>query len=142
MKSSESQPLSVFLCGDVMPGRGIDQALPHPGNPVLHESHCGDAREYVRLAEHVSGPITRPLGFRHIWGDALAELEQATVDASVINLETSITRSDEFWPGKAIHYRMNPPNIGCLTAAGISACSLANNHVLDWGRSGLTETLQ
>jgi poly-gamma-glutamate capsule biosynthesis protein CapA/YwtB (metallophosphatase superfamily) len=37
---------------------------------------------------------------------------------------------------------MHPRNIGCLTAAGASACTLANNHVLDWGHEGLRETLQ
>ncbi|PYK51418.1 MAG: capsule biosynthesis protein, partial [Verrucomicrobia bacterium] len=25
--------MRLFLCGDVMTGRGIDQALPHPANP-------------------------------------------------------------------------------------------------------------
>jgi poly-gamma-glutamate capsule biosynthesis protein CapA/YwtB (metallophosphatase superfamily) len=35
-----------------------------------------------------------------------------------------------------------PRNIDCLTIAGIDCCCLANNHVLDWGRTGLTETLQ
>jgi len=29
----------------------------------------------------------------------------------------------------------------CLAEAGIDYCSLANNHVLDWGYSGLTQTL-
>jgi poly-gamma-glutamate capsule biosynthesis protein CapA/YwtB (metallophosphatase superfamily) len=37
---------------------------------------------------------------------------------------------------------MHPRNIGCLTAACISCCSLANNHVLDWGEQGLQETLR
>src|SRR5207249_667109 len=46
------------------------------------------------------------------------------------------------WPGKGIHYRMHPPNIGSLSAARIDACALANNHVLDWGYQGLSETLQ
>src|SRR5206468_4050793 len=32
--------------------------------------------------------------------------------------------------------------IGCLMAAGIDCCCLANNHVLDWGHQGLMETLQ
>ncbi len=36
---------------------------------------------------------------------------------------------------------MHPQNIGCLSAAHISACALANNHVLDWGYDGLSETL-
>ena len=37
---------------------------------------------------------------------------------------------------------MNPENITCLTAAKIDYCSLANNHVLDWGYSGLIETIE
>jgi poly-gamma-glutamate synthesis protein (capsule biosynthesis protein) len=37
---------------------------------------------------------------------------------------------------------MNPENIGCLTAAGIDGCALANNHMLDWGIPGLLETLE
>ena len=28
--------IALFLCGDVMPGRAIDQILPHPSNPKLH----------------------------------------------------------------------------------------------------------
>jgi poly-gamma-glutamate synthesis protein (capsule biosynthesis protein) len=37
---------------------------------------------------------------------------------------------------------MHPLNAGCLTAAGIDCCCLANNHVMDWGYEGLEETLQ
>src|SRR6266576_4240851 len=36
---------------------------------------------------------------------------------------------------------MSPENAECLAAAGIDCCVLANNHVLDWGRAGLLETL-
>ena len=37
---------------------------------------------------------------------------------------------------------MNPRNIHCLSAAGINACALANNHILDWGYDGLSESLR
>jgi poly-gamma-glutamate synthesis protein (capsule biosynthesis protein) len=134
--------MRLFLCGDVMTGRGIDQALPHPVNPVLYEPYVRDAREYVHLAEKAHGSIPRPLSFDYIWGDALEGLERAEVDFRLVNLETAITSSETPWIGKAIHYRMHPQNIGCLSAAQISACALANNHVLDWGYDGLTETLQ
>src|SRR5438094_3440820 len=134
--------LRLFLCGDVMTGRGIDQALPHHVNPILYEPYVRDAREYVHLAEKAHGPIPRPLSFDHIWGDALQELECAEVDLRIVNLETAITSAETPWPNKAIHYRMHPQNIGCLSAAHIGACALANNHVLDWGYDGLSETLQ
>jgi poly-gamma-glutamate capsule biosynthesis protein CapA/YwtB (metallophosphatase superfamily) len=132
----------IFLCGDVMSGRGIDQALPHPVNPILYEPYVRDARDYVALAEKANGPIPRPLSVDYIWGDALRELEGARVDVRIVNLETAITSAETPWPEKGIHYRMHPQNIGCLTAAQISACALANNHVLDWGYDGLSETLK
>jgi poly-gamma-glutamate capsule biosynthesis protein CapA/YwtB (metallophosphatase superfamily) len=134
--------LRLFLCGDVMTGRGIDQALPHPVDPVLYEPYVRDAREYVDLAEKANGPIPRPVTFDYIWGEALLELERASVDLRIINLETAITSEPTPWPDKGIHYRMHPLNIGCLLAARISACALANNHVLDWGYSGLPETMR
>jgi len=142
MAANQPEATTLFLCGDVMTGRGVDQVLPHPGNPVLYESYVRDARQYVRLAEAVSGPIPRPVDFGYIWGDALDELQQAGTDLRIINLETSITTSEDAWPRKGIHYRMHPRNIGCLTAAGIDCCCLANNHVLDWGYGGLAETIQ
>jgi poly-gamma-glutamate capsule biosynthesis protein CapA/YwtB (metallophosphatase superfamily) len=134
--------MRLFLCGDVMAGRGIDQALGHSANPILYEPYVRDAREYVELAEKAHGPIPRPLSFDYIWGDALPELERAKVDFRVVNLETAITSAETPWPGKGVHYRMHPQNIGCLSAGHISACCLANNHVLDWGYDGLSETLQ
>ncbi|HEX7080447.1 MAG TPA: CapA family protein [Gammaproteobacteria bacterium] len=131
----------LFLCGDVMTGRGIDQVLPHPSDPRLHEPYVRDARTYVELAERANGAIPRPASFAYIWGAALADLARVAPDARIVNLETSVTRSGAYWPGKGIHYRMHPANVGCLTAAGIDCCVLANNHVLDWGFDGLVETL-
>jgi poly-gamma-glutamate capsule biosynthesis protein CapA/YwtB (metallophosphatase superfamily) len=125
-----------------MTGRGIDQVLPYPSGPVLYEPYIKDARQYVDIAERMSGPIPRRVDFSYIWGDAAEELDRAAPDLRLINLETSVTESDDYWKGKGINYRMHPKNAPCLTAARIDFCSLANNHVLDWGTSGLTETLK
>src|SRR6266700_4056459 len=140
--NSQPSSLRVFFCGDLMTGRGIDQALPYPVNPILYEPYVRDAREYVDLAEKAHGVFGRPVTFDYIWGAALEELAQARVDLRIVNLETAITSAETHWPGKGIHYRMHPRNIGCLAAAGIHACILANNHVLDWGYAGLSGTLQ
>jgi poly-gamma-glutamate capsule biosynthesis protein CapA/YwtB (metallophosphatase superfamily) len=134
--------VTLFLCGDVMTGRGIDQVLSSPSDPELHESYVRNAGTYVDLAEQVNGPIVRPASFESVWGAALAELERVAPDARIINLETSVTRSEDYWRGKGIHYRMHPENVGCLTVAEIDCCVLANNHVLDWGYAGLEETLE
>ncbi len=138
----QGSSVTLFLCGDVMIGRGIDQALPNPGDPTIHEPYAQDARVYLRLAEQAGGPIPRPVDFSYIWGDALDELARMQPDLRAVNLETSITASEDLWPGKGINYRMHPDNLPCLTAAGIHYCALANNHVLDWGYRGLRETLQ
>jgi len=134
------QSLRLFLCGDVMCGRGIDQVLEHPCSPEIYEDHMRSAEDYVRLAEQVNGPIPRRNGPSYVWGAALAQLERMKPDARIINLETAVTRSNDYMR-KGINYRMSPENAGCLRAARIDCCTLANNHVLDWGRAGLDETL-
>jgi len=133
-------PVTLFLCGDVMTGRGIDQILPRPCDPAIREPYMDSALGYVQLAEEANGPIPRSVDASHIWGDALAEFQRLKPQARIINLETAVTCSEDRM-AKGINYRMNPANISCLTAAGIDCCALANNHVLDWGMSGLTETL-
>lgn len=136
-----SPAITLFLCGDVMPGRGIDQILPHPSLPRLHEPYVVHAGDYVALAERKNGAMPRPVDYDYIWGDALEILERNAPDLRIINLETAITTSDAWWRGKGIHYRMHPGNVRCLTVAGIDCCVLANNHVLDWGYPGLDDTL-
>lgn len=136
-----STNLTLLLCGDVMLGRGLDQLLAHPGDPTLHERHVRDAAEYVALAERRSGPIPRPVDDTWPWGVALAEIEGSRSAVLVLNLETSVTLSADFAPGKEIHYRMSPGNLGALVAVRPDVCVLANNHVGDFGRLGLEETL-
>ncbi|AXK36834.1 CapA family protein [Streptomyces armeniacus] len=133
--------LTLFLCGDVMLGRGVDQILPHPGDPELREGYAGDARFYVRAAEAVNGPVPAPVPYSWPWGDALGVLDEAAPDARIVNLETAVTGGGTFAPGKAVHYRMHPANAPALAAVRPDVCVLANNHVLDFGRHGLRDTL-
>lgn len=139
--NTASERIRLCLCGDVMTGRGVDQILPQPSDPTLHEQYMRNALGYVVLAEQASGPIAKPVDFAYIWGDVLAELQAGEPAVRIANLETAVTTSDDYWPDKAIHYRMHPANLPCLTVAGWDCCSLANNHVLDWGYPGLLETL-
>lgn len=135
------ETVSLLLSGDVMTGRGIDQILPSPSDPRLFEPCVRSAVEYVQLAERVSGPIPRRATFDYVWGDASEIWSLHKPDARIINLETAVTASQDADPDKDIHYRMHPANVPCLTTAGIDCCVLANNHVLDWGRRGLEDTL-
>ena len=134
--------VTLFLCGDVMLGRGVDQILLHPGDPILRERSVHDARTYVALAARVHGSIPQPVDWSWPWGDALELLAQVDCDARIINLETSITTSADFARGKGVHYRMHPANVEAVGIVRPDVCVLSNNHVLDFGRRGLLETLE
>jgi poly-gamma-glutamate capsule biosynthesis protein CapA/YwtB (metallophosphatase superfamily) len=142
MTTSPASDVVVFLTGDVMTGRAIDQILPHPGDPALREPLVSDARTYIRLAEETNGRIPVPVDFAWPWGEALPLLEEYAPDVRLLNLETSVTAGGEFAPRKAVHYRMHPDNVGCLTAVRPNVCALANNHILDFGYVGLADTLR
>jgi poly-gamma-glutamate synthesis protein (capsule biosynthesis protein) len=122
--------ITLFLAGDVMTGRGIDQTLPFPGDDRLHEDYVDSAVEYVHLAERAHGSIGSPVAFDYIWGEALLELDHRKPDARIVNLETAVTRSTAY-EAKGINYKMSPANVPVISAAGFDCCVLANNHVFD-----------
>ena len=132
--------LTLLLTGDVMLGRGVDQILAHSCPPGLHEPFVASAEEYVTLAERVSGAIPRHVGPEYVWGDALAAIAAQRPHARIVNLETTATLSEDVAP-KEVTYRMHPANVDVLAAGGVDCCVLANNHIGDWGRQGLLETL-
>ncbi|WP_454753961.1 CapA family protein [Cupriavidus necator] len=132
--------ISLFLCGDVMPGRGVDQLFTTASVPTLGDGSFGSALDYVKLAERKTGPIARPVNHAYIWGDALDELARRRPAVRIVNLGAAITTSEDAWPGRRVHHRMHPANTACLSTAGIDCAVLANNHVLDWGYAGLRDT--
>lgn len=136
-----NDPLKLFLAGDVMTGRGIDQVLPYSVNPRLYERYTNSAERYVQLTEQTSGNIPDEVSYHYIWGDALEIINNIDPDTRIVNLETAVTTHDGYWKNKGIHYRMHPKNTPLLTEAGIGICVLGNNHALDWGYDGLEETL-
>ena len=131
----------IMLTGDVMLGRGIDQILRHSVDPLIHEEYMRSAIGYVTLAEEKNGPIPRRVPPEYVWGDALPLLREYEPRVRIVNLETAVTTSDAAWPGKGINYRLHPANVDVLNAGRIDCAVLSNNHVIDWGRNGLLETL-
>jgi poly-gamma-glutamate capsule biosynthesis protein CapA/YwtB (metallophosphatase superfamily) len=101
---------TLALTGDVMLGRGVNEAL-----------------RAARPAEP--------------WGDVLPLLLSA--DLRVINLECAITGHRRPWSRtpKVFHFRADPLAVEVLKAARVDACSLANNHTLDFEEKGLLDTL-
>ena len=133
--------MNVILAGDVMLGRGVDQALEQSCSPEIREPYVTDAREYLTLAEARNGELDTPLAARELWGDALERIRLIDPDHLIVNLENAVTFSDSFYPEKGIHYRAHPENLEVLAAAGVDGAIVANNHVLDFDRRGLEDTL-
>jgi poly-gamma-glutamate synthesis protein (capsule biosynthesis protein) len=77
-----------------------------------------------------------------VWGDVLPHLAQA--DLRIINLECALTNHLQPWTRseKMFHFRADPKAVRVLQAAHIDACTLANNHILDYEERGLRDTLR
>ena len=104
--------ITLALTGDVMLGRGVAGALD----------------DHMRPEEP--------------WGDVMPLLEAA--DLRIINLECAVTDNEQPWTRtpKVFHFRARPSAIETLRTARIDACSLANNHTLDFEEQGLLDTLE
>jgi poly-gamma-glutamate synthesis protein (capsule biosynthesis protein) len=63
-----------------------------------------------------------------------------SADLTVVNLETAVTSRGQPQP-KYYHFRTNPTAFTALRDGGVDIANMANNHVLDYGRVGLSDTL-
>lgn len=88
----------------------------------------------VKEAIHLKG-IDYPLG-------SLRPLMQQA-DLVIVNLECAITDSPWIWSGaeKAFYFGASPNAALILSRNRIKLVSLANNHILDFDRRGLSDTL-
>lgn len=76
------------------------------------------------------------------WGDTVSLFHSA--DARICNLECVLSDRGAPWSEypKEFHFRSAAKNVAVLSAAGINAVSIANNHVLDYGYQALLDMIQ
>ncbi|MER6299448.1 CapA family protein [Kitasatospora sp. NPDC001539] len=91
----------------------------------VHFEGRTEARLSVQPPEPALGPISRTL---------------ADADLSVLNLETAITGRGAPEP-KTYTFRTSPKALSVLKDSGVDVVSMANNHAVDFGADGLTDTL-
>lgn len=77
-------------------------------------------------------------GYKYIWGNMLPLLQKN--DLNIINLETTLTTSQDR-VSKIFNFKAAPDKVKALTLANINIANLANNHIRDFGDSGLEETI-
>jgi len=63
-------------------------------------------------------------------------------DVAMVNLETAVTEGGDPTPNKEYLFRAPPSAFRAIKAGGIDVVSLANNHGMDYGASGLRDTLR
>ena len=73
-------------------------------------------------------------------GEIASRFRQA--DVSFLNLEHALSEKGELLRGKAFFHRGSPAHFDGLVEAGFSCVNLANNHILDYGESAMSETIE
>jgi hypothetical protein len=131
---SSPRPRSAPTGTASAPAAGTTAASPAPaprasgGGPVTL-AFAGDV--------HFEGSAGASLGGGRL-GSAYGVLRRA--DFAVVNLETAVTERGTAQP-KEFTFRAPAAAIGVLKRAGVDAVTLANNHGMDYGRVGLSDTL-
>ena len=105
------------------------QAATAPGTVTL--AFAGDVNFSGRTAKLLGNPATS-------FGPISSVLRSA--DFAALNLETAVTGRGTPQP-KTYHFRAAPGAFIALRDAGVDLVTMANNHVLDYGTTGLADTM-
>lgn len=101
------------------------------GSGDITIAFAGDVHFVGRTAKLLKHPATA-------FGPIASLLRSA--DLTMVNLETAVTSRGTPQP-KYYHFRTTPVAFTALRDAGVKVATMANNHVLDYGRVGLSDTL-
>lgn len=111
------------------------QAKSVPTTPAAKEpitiAFGGDTHFYAQLGDRLADPRTA-------LGPTIPALKGA--DFAMVNLETAITMRGTKEP-KEFNFRAPPSAFNALKAAGIDVVTMANNHGVDYGQVGLSDSL-
>ena len=143
------RPLAIFFLGVALAGCATAAPATHPvpalsdsspsvlvpgpghASPDITLAFAGDVnfanrtRELLKHPASAFGPISAVLG---------------SADFTAVNLETAVTSTGTPQP-KQFHFRTTGKAFTAIRAAGIDLVTMANNHVLDYGQTGLADTL-
>lgn len=62
-------------------------------------------------------------------------------DFTIINLEGTLTNSDNMRPTKEWNHKGRPEYVNILTKASVEAVTLGNNHIMDYQQEGVADTI-
>ena len=136
MASAEESPVRVELQTAAEDGNEAEegQTDPEPEDCVL--LFAGD----VYLSNHVLNAYEKAGGIQGVLDDGIrAEIEAA--DIFMVNQEFPFTDRGTAAEDKQFTFRLPPERVGMFTEMGIDIVTLANNHILDFGPEGITDSI-
>ena len=130
-------------CSASAPARRAAEAAAGRASPVGMHRHPVAASGEITLAfagdVHFAGRVARLLEDpATTFGSITSVLGSA--DFTAVNLETPVTRRGQPQP-KTYHFATTPGAFTALRDAGVDLVTIANNHILDYGQTGLADTL-
>jgi poly-gamma-glutamate synthesis protein (capsule biosynthesis protein) len=133
----------TVACSGGAPARHAGETETGRASPVVKQRQAVVASGEVTLAfagdVHFAGRVARLLKDpATTFGPITSVLKSA--DFTAVNLETPVTRRGEAQP-KTYHFAATPGAFTALRDAGVSLVTMANNHLLDYGQTGLADTL-
>ncbi len=130
-------------CSASAPARHAAKTAADRTSPVVNHRHplagSGDVTLAFAGDVHFAGRVSRLLKDpATAFGPITAVLKSAEFTA--VNLETAVTSRGQPQP-KDPHFHTTPAAFSALRDAGVDLVTMANNHILDYGQIGLTDTL-
>jgi poly-gamma-glutamate synthesis protein (capsule biosynthesis protein) len=122
-------------CSASAPAKHAAEAAPdrHPvaASSDVTLAFAGDVHFAGRVARLLKDPATT-------FGSITSVLKSA--DFTAVNLETPVTSRGQPQP-KTYHFTTTPSAFTALRDSGVDLVTMANNHILDYGQTGLADTL-
>ena len=130
-------------CSASAPARHTAEASADRAGPVVKHRHPVAASGEITLAfagdVHFAGRVARLLKDpATTFGPITSVLKSA--DFTAVNLETPVTSRGQPQP-KTYHFTTTPGAFTALRDARVDLVTMANNHILDYGQTGLADTL-
>ena len=141
--SPTRSPASALASAPTLSGGGagtVPTSAPTTPSTPTTPSHPTPDGPPITLA--FAGVVHFEGGSRAALSGGLAEITPvlSSADLSMVNLETAVTDRGTPAP-KAFTFRAPPSAFVALKAAGVDVVTMANNHGLDYGTDGLTDSL-
>lgn len=133
-ETGQQEPVTVQATADVLETEKSTEAVANQTDNAVSMIFTGDVLFANSFSTSYSnGEITKVVS-----QDLLQELNQA--DITMVNEEFPFSTRGTKMENKQYTFRAEPANVKALQEMGVDIVSLANNHILDYGKDALEDT--